>query len=386
MSKIAARVSMVVASFGLLVGAYVVKTGDTLWDLSGQFLQDPFTWPELWQANRHISDPHRIYPGDSLNIGVTPSEVPPQEKSAALEPTKPQVADSLLPDGITAGRQGANRDDEFYKALGGLKNNEDGSFLPINNFDSTLYTYTKRAEPAIFNPNYQIFAPQLRSSGNLSKDPKWFRIRAAEAKGGLILHTGDEVYLNVGSKGAALSNGSTVELWLADAIQYTIHPDSIAKTYTVMRLAAYATAEVVGDTSARARITQTFTAIAPAKVYARVSVPVEAIKVSSYQPVAEAETARMPRIRYALDPSLRIGSFQYVLVDGGAERGYNPGDAVAFLENALDKSLPPRVLGRGIIVSVGPGESAVLVRELSDPGRPLVLGTLMSRTHRAVAK
>lgn len=45
---------------------YVVKKGDTLWDISGYYLRDPWYWPQLWYANPEIENPHLIYPGDVL--------------------------------------------------------------------------------------------------------------------------------------------------------------------------------------------------------------------------------------------------------------------------------------------------------------------------------
>lgn len=48
--------------------SYVVKKGDTLWDISAQFLDDPWRWPSLWGNNPQIANPHLIYPGDRLSL------------------------------------------------------------------------------------------------------------------------------------------------------------------------------------------------------------------------------------------------------------------------------------------------------------------------------
>jgi len=62
---------------------YTIVKGDTLWDLSQKFLNNPWYWPKIWSLNPGIENPHWIYPGNKLHI--VPGEGGPQAPAQVQE-------------------------------------------------------------------------------------------------------------------------------------------------------------------------------------------------------------------------------------------------------------------------------------------------------------
>ena len=88
---------------------HIVQKGDTFWALAGRYLGNPFAWPQIWELNQWVKDPHWIYPGDPLLVDgskspvtkgaevqeVTPGTPPSRE---APEVAAPQDVIQLPPD------------------------------------------------------------------------------------------------------------------------------------------------------------------------------------------------------------------------------------------------------------------------------------------------
>lgn len=71
---------------------YTIRPGDTLWDLSGRFLNNPWYWPKVWSFNPEITNPHWIEPGNVLKFYPSAEEAPARVEPAPTAPTGVVVA------------------------------------------------------------------------------------------------------------------------------------------------------------------------------------------------------------------------------------------------------------------------------------------------------
>jgi hypothetical protein len=81
---------------------YVVVKGDTLWDISGRFLRDPWRWPDVWHVNPQIANPHLIFPGDIITMTYVNGQLRLGLERGSMVKLSPQVRSTQLSGAIPA--------------------------------------------------------------------------------------------------------------------------------------------------------------------------------------------------------------------------------------------------------------------------------------------
>lgn len=85
-------------SSGANVRTHLVVEGDTLWQISESYLEDPFMWPALWSYNPQVTNPHWIYPGDIIYLEPYQAELVEEhvETEAPLVNITPAVGRGVI--------------------------------------------------------------------------------------------------------------------------------------------------------------------------------------------------------------------------------------------------------------------------------------------------
>jgi hypothetical protein len=81
---------------------YVVQVGDTLWDIAGTFLRDPWYWPEIWYVNPQVENPHLIYPGDVLALVYVDGQPRVENRMGSSYRLSPEARATPLTEAITS--------------------------------------------------------------------------------------------------------------------------------------------------------------------------------------------------------------------------------------------------------------------------------------------
>ena len=326
---------------------YIIKSGDTLWDIASTLLGDPYLWPQLWEQNQYIADAHWIYPGDPLLLGPE-------------EPTELASADGVVGQPLD---QGAMTDDDPFASV--LEGEEDwqGDFadpnannvpIPLGSeadiYCSGFIGDLDEAFPySIAGSEYEFLTPTL--------DPQ----RDSEVKGlfgkadtqKYLLDTGDILYLD-GGRDDGLSAGEVLTIVEPrEKINHPLKNDVLGRYYRY--LGRVRVLSVQQDTSI-AEIVRSCHPITvgtqlrlfePEPVPLRRKTPMRPVNF----PARPEELEDAPSIVKAEGDLIALGRGYLVYIDQGEAQDVLPGDIFTIYRRAR-RGFPPIVLGELAILSV----------------------------------
>lgn len=178
---------------------YTVKRGDTLWTISARFLKQPWLWPEIWQVNPQVKNPHRIYPGDELYLGTGSRgpylgterrgpEIRSEDSSEAIAPLPLDVLRPYLKNTRILGKDAVDRAPHVVGIEDNRLRGGSGQLIYIRNLD---------AQPG---QRYAVLRPMGRyydlppKDENLPRDVKRHEYESRDGRPSLIWHHGPIEY------------------------------------------------------------------------------------------------------------------------------------------------------------------------------------------------
>lgn len=325
---------------------HLVVSGDTLWDITGKYLGDPFKWPSVWQKNPQIADAHWIYPGDTVHIetGDTPA-VP--DTSVASSPNSSDPLADFLPSTSTG--------------------------AAIKQDTSPLVMIAESPAQSFLNLDAMRLAPVHLMPGEVASVEESGLDWSIEG-GRHMIRPGTVIGTSLGSdKGVA--EGQWLEIVERDERVLRLNDPELKGRYEQVR----GLCQVI-------ELRQDSSSCMMRKVYgdagihaiARVYTPLEAHEVTSFEPVEETESARV--IANTRNSRLQLPG-SYVIIDRGRDASVSEGDIVEFMAAGNRRGLAS-MRGYGIVVrSVGSSSTVFMVGVRQSP---VLVGDRAWRIRRAI--
>jgi len=137
---------------------YIVKKGDTLWDIANYFFKNPHKWLKIWEQNLYITNPDLIYPGNEISFarkavksgGLSVTRMQPEIHIKPAERIEPAVDTSRI---VTALQRQDFIRPEALDAAGYVLNSLDDRI----NYGANDRIYMKLATPAENGSVFDIF-------------------------------------------------------------------------------------------------------------------------------------------------------------------------------------------------------------------------------------
>ena len=305
---------------------YIITPGDTLWDLAGKKLNDPWLWPQIWDVNQYITDSHWIYPGDPLLIpgkpvvvGETPTAAP--GTPSPIELLTPLPAGAGTPSGPVAAAPEGEAPPPAAPAIP-----EQPEMVEVPDAEGAGEMKLSPAEPElspvadevdVYCSNYILDA----------YEPSPLNIKEREDGSRNILGEGDVVYLNRGLN-ANLNPGDEFTILLREGpVEHPIFVEEVGES---VRMVGRLKVIALQEATATALITQTCDAV----TLGMDLVPFKEIPLPLATPPPLRRYGNQLSAKnagYIVDVTpdkAAIGEGDLVNIDMGSESGLQPGDVL----------------------------------------------------------
>jgi len=218
--------------------SYTVVKGDTLWDISDRFLKQAWLWPQLWDYNPQIKNPHLIYPGDLVGLeyvdgkprlvverdGERVSQSGGNESGGYTERLSPRIRSESLNDAIPMIPGDAIASFLIHPRVVAAEQITNAPYV-VGNYDGRLisaigHQIYVRGELNREQPKYAVF----RKSKKLT-DPKTKKTLGYE-----VQHVSDVKLMHLGDPSTLIVTSNNMETIAGDLLLST-NEDSVVPNY-----------------------------------------------------------------------------------------------------------------------------------------------------------
>ncbi len=302
---------------GAVPDTHTVRRGDTLWDITGYYFGNPWEWPRVWSYNPEITNPHWIYPDDSVRLrggpGAGPAELPVTTTGAGVLP-----APGALPTDTVWLRQQGFLDRDALATAGVVAGSPEEQML-LSPYDDVYLQFDEDVQPDE-GAEYTVFR---------RLDPE---SHEQESEGELVRILGT-IRLDSYDPDERLGRGVVIE---------ALEP--IERGFRV------------------ARMDRTFTMVPPRQN----DRDLEAHVVASLQPTELVASQQVVFVDVGAEDGVKVGNRFFILRSGDAWRESNVyrSDRGASVENAPEpEEYPEEIIAEGRVVNVRPHTATLFVSE-----------------------
>ena len=320
---------------------YVVKKGDTLWDISKKFKGDPFDWPSIWNRNKFIKDPHWIYPGQKLNL---------KEMLELLAAPPVKLKPLPKPEPMFISSAPRTLDSESKKLI------ETSLVSPPESLEVSESISTEEFSPRPVYSDYNYMR-----TGFITKLSELPKTKIIEIEGGsfnatkfdyITIDRGTLLGIKEGDIFAVLAVGDLVE-----------HPETGEKLGVVVRIKGIIKIVSVSETRSRGKISENFDPIAEDDLVMPYRLP----RGPMFDRWVKPEVVITGTILAVNEPMLSVHINDILYIDKGSEDGVKPGDRfVIYNKKEPGSSEIRKALGTIQAVKVMSNQTAVIVVSLKD--------------------